>query len=161
MSTIISPCGTYRYRLEREITEIGSVFGFFGVNPSTADAEFEDATTRKWAGFCRVNGARRYIAGNPFAFRATNVKELASVNDPIGPDNANHIAQIIQDCDVLVPCWGSRDKLPKQLHHHLVRLKLTLLESGKPVKIFGLTASNDPMHPLMLAYNTPLIIWNP
>ena len=56
---IISPCGTYRYRLERP-----DVFGDFTtaiimVNPSTADAENDDATIRKLKGF----GARRECEG--------------------------------------------------------------------------------------------------
>lgn len=157
---VISPCGRYRYRLERDVMPYrGHVVAFFGVNPSTADALAEDATTRKWAGFCRKNGWRRYIAGNPFAFRATNVKELAGMSDPMGPDNFRHIMQIIADADILVPCWGSRNKIPKELHHHLLRLKRVILDSGKPVRIFGLTKSGDPMHPLMLGYDTPLVEW--
>ena len=159
MKAVISPCGLYRYRLERDVQPEGRVFAFFGVNPSTADANTEDATTRKWRGFCIRNGARRYIAGNPFAYRATDVNELEMAIDPIGPGNLAAIAGIIADSDVLVPCWGSRDKLPKSIRHHLIRLKRTLFESGKPVKIFGLTASGDPKHPLMLGYDTPLVEW--
>lgn len=161
MSAKFSPCGKYRYRIDREVQPIGNVYAFFGINPSTAGAEIEDATSRKWRGFSRVLGARKYIAANPFAFCATNVKELANASDPVGPDNLAHITQIISEADFLVPCWGSRDKIPKQLHHHLVRLKRTLFESGKPVAIFGLTASGYPKHPLMLSYNTPLQKWTP
>jgi hypothetical protein len=159
MSAILSPCGLYRYRLEREVQTEGQVFAFFGVNPSTADADVEDATTKKWRGFCLRNGARRYIAGNPFAFRATDVKQLATVSDPVGAANLEHIMQIIADADVLIPCWGSRAKLPPTLRYALHRLKQTIHESGKPVRIFGLTKTLDPIHPLMLGYDTPLIPW--
>ena len=159
MSAILSPCGLYRYRLERDLAPVGMVFAFFGVNPSTADADTEDATTRKWAGFCKVNGARRYLAGNPFAYRATNVKALVSIFDPVGPDNQAHLMAIIAEADVLIPCWGSSDKVPNQLRHHFDRLRITLGESGKPIKVFGFTKSGDPMHPLMLGYSTPLIPW--
>jgi len=34
-----------------------------------------------------------------------------------------------------------------------------LCTSGKPVKVFGLTAGGDPKHPLMLPYDTPLVDW--
>lgn len=159
MSAEFSPCGNYRYRLERQIAESGIVIAFFGVNPSTAGAEVEDQTTLKWRGFSERHGARRYIAGNPFAYRATDIKHLASVRDPIGPDNLRHLARIIEDAHLLVPCWGNRSKLPPQLRPQLHSLEFIIRASGKPVKIFGLTKSGDPMHPLMLAYSTPLVDW--
>jgi hypothetical protein len=40
-------------------------------------------------------------------------------------------------------------------------LAAALLNSGKPVKVFGLTASGDPKHPLMLGYDTQLVEWRP
>ena len=159
MSAIISGCGQYRYRLERDIQMDGIVVAFFGVNPSKADAHVEDTTTRKWAGFCRVMGAKRYIAGNLFAYRSTDVKVLTTICDPIGHDNDVHIDNIIADADVIVPCWGNRSKIPKALRWRLDYLTARLFASGKPVKIFGLTASGDPMHPLMLGYSTPIIDW--
>ncbi len=61
--------------------------------------------------------------------------------------------------DVLVPCWGSRTKLPKSLHVHLDRLLEQLVASGKPVLAFGVTGSGDPKHPLMLGYSTKLVPW--
>lgn len=159
MSAIFSPCGKFRYRLERPIAENGIVIAFFGVNPSTAGAEIEDQTTVKWRGFSRVNGARRYLAGNPFAFMATNVRGLASADDPVGPDNAKYLAGIMADADLLVPCWGSRTKLPPKLRPHLDALATVIRSCGKPVRIFGFTKSGDPIHPLMLSYATPLIEW--
>jgi len=159
MSAIISQCGNYRYRLERQIAESGIVIAFFGVNPSTADAEAEDQTTMKWRGFAKVHGARKYIAGNPFAYRTTDVRQLSWVTDPIGPDNLRHTAKIIEDADLLIPCWGSHLKLPPKLRPHLNSLEFVIRASGKPVKIFGLTKSGDPMHPLMLGYSTPLVNW--
>lgn len=161
MSAIISECGKYRFRLEREIQPIGNVCAYFGVNPSTADSEVEDATTRKWNGFSLRNGFRRYIVGNAFAYRATDVSVLSQV--PLGSDdsasNLAHIGKIIKDADILVPCWGSRKKLHPSLWTHLTRIKIMIFESGKPVMIFGLTQSGDPKHPLMLGYDTRLIPW--
>lgn len=160
MSAIFSACGTYRHRLEREVQPEGVVFAYFGVNPSKAGAIVEDQTTMKWRGFTLINGGRRYIAGNAFGYRATAVRDLASVADPVGPGNADHINAIIADADILVPCWGSRIKLPKHLRIHLDDLMVRLLGSGKPVKVFGRTSSGDPKHPLMLGYDTPLTEWS-
>lgn len=159
MSAIISHCGTYRYRLEREVQMDGVVVAYFGVNGSTATATEDDQTVRKWIGFTKVNGGRRFIVGNAFAYRATEVAELGLAGDPIGPENDAHIAQIIADADILVPCWGSRKKLPPRLYDRLDALRDILFAADKPVKIWGLSQSGDPLHPLMLGYSTPLVDW--
>ena len=159
-SAVISTCGLFRYRLDRPVALKGLVFAFFGVNGSTATGTEEDQTTRKWFGFTSRNGGSRYIAGNPFALRATDVKELARAADPVGPENARYLAEIIAEADVLVPCWGNRGKVPKHLRGHFDRLRNQLFESGKPVKIFGQTKGGDPLHPLFLGYDTPLVPWH-
>lgn len=161
MSAIISDCGTYRYRLERDVQKDGTIFAYFGVNGSTATATEDDHTVRKWIGFTKVNGGRRFIVGNAFAYRATNVRELGTANDPIGPENDAHLAKIIADADILVPCWGSRHKLPARLHSRLDALRNILFSAEKPVKIWGLSKSGDPLHPLTLGYSTQLIDWRP
>lgn len=161
MNAIISDCGRFRYRLEREIADAGIVIAYLGINPSTATAEIEDQTTMKWRGFALRNGARRYIAGNPFAYRATNVKELATAIDPIGPENDAHLLQIMKDADLIIPCWGNRLKLPLSLRHRLNQVSVMLSLSRKPLKCFGTTASGDPKHPLMLGYATQLVEWRP
>jgi hypothetical protein len=163
MSAVISACTLYRYRLDRELGVFqkppGFVIAYFGVNGSTADALTDDHTVRKWIGFSNLAGARRFIVGNAFGFRATDVKELARAADPIGPDNDRYLAEIIAEADILVPCWGSRGKLPRRLRPRLDDVAAMLWASGKPVKCFGVTASLDPLHPLTLAYSTPLIDW--
>jgi hypothetical protein len=79
VSAVISPCGAYRYRLERP-----DVFGDFStavimVNPSTADATENDATIRKLIGFRNHHSWGHIIVGNLFAYRATDVRELGAV----------------------------------------------------------------------------------
>lgn len=159
MSAVISSCGQYRYWLERDLQLTGDVWGILGVNPSKADGTRDDASTRKFNGFGLRNGCRRYVLANPFAYRATAVKELARVIDPMGPENNSYLLRLIEEVDVIVPCWGDRGKIPKQLWANLNHLRALVLHSGKPVKIFGLTKSCDPMHPLMLGYATPMIDW--
>ncbi|MES2634083.1 MAG: DUF1643 domain-containing protein [Pseudomonadota bacterium] len=160
MSAIISECGKYRYRLERTVAMEGPVYAFFGVNPSTADAELDDATVRKWTGFVKRWGGSRFIVGNVFAYRATDVRELAiAPGHAIGPENIRHLREIAAAADICVPCWGSRAKLPQELHPSLKHMERELRATGKPLAHFGLTASGDPKHPLMLGYDTPLIDW--
>ncbi|WP_250865629.1 DUF1643 domain-containing protein [Caballeronia sp. INSB1] len=161
MNAIISACGAFRFRLERDVQMEGLTFAYFGVNPSTADATSDDATVRKWNGFTKVNGGRRFIVGNVSAFRATDVRALGATL--ISPDqwhaNIEHLQRIIADADVLVPCWGNRSKAPRHLRNDFDMVLAMLQTSGKPVRHFGLTSSGDPKHPLMLAYATPLTEW--
>jgi len=99
VSAILSACGLYRYRLERSFAAPADwpTYAFFGVNGSTADATRDDHTVRKWIGFCRTFKAKRFVVGNAFAFRATDVRELALAADPIGPANDRYLAEIIAE----------------------------------------------------------------
>jgi hypothetical protein len=159
MSAILSPCGTYRYRLERAVALDGPVFAFFGVNPSTADASLDDATVRKWTGFVKRWGGSRFIVGNVFPYRATDITTLRDLNVLAvrRDENDIHLMQIAKAADVLVPCWGDSAKLPKVLRPWLAYTMKNLRATGKPIKAFGFTASGEPKHPLMLGYDTPLV----
>lgn len=157
MSAILSTCGTYRYRLERTVSDRGTTYGFFGVNPSTADATLDDATVRKWRGFTDRWEGWRFLVGNAFAFRATDVRALQRVADPVGPDNDFHIERIAAQADVLVPCWGNTQKVPEALRGRFAQVLAILRATGKPVMTFGFTTGGDPKHPLMLGYGAKLI----
>lgn len=158
-SAVISECGQYRYRLDRDVQDVGLVIAYFGINPSTADASIDDHTVRKWRGFTLRNGGRKFIVGNAFSYRATDVKLVGSCASSRGPLHGGHIDQIILDADILVPCWGNSSKVPYRLRSTVQDLLRQLLASGKPVLHFGKTNSGDPMHPLTLGYDTPLTPW--
>ena len=154
---IISDCGRYRYCLTQKVAASGPVFAFFGVYPSVADAEAGDAGMRKKIGFTRRWGGSQCVAGSIFAFRTASVSVLGKCADPFGPRNAVELENIIQCADVLVPCWGTRSKLPERLRPRVAWLSGLLLASGKPVKCLGITKGGDPCHPLMVEYDTPLV----
>ena len=162
MSAILSPCGLYRYRLERVVGMVGPVYAFFGINPSTADAVENDATVRKWIGFTKTWGGSRFIVGNVNPLRSKDVRALATAPRwlDIGRENERHILAMCEEADTLVPCWGSRDKVPRVMHNELDALMSLLVGTRKPVMHFGLTKSGDPMHPQMLGYATQLQPWS-
>lgn len=162
MSAVISECGLYRYRLDRDCGlafEGSKVFAYFGINPSTADAELDDSTVRKWRGFTQRNGGHRFIVGNVFSYRATDVRHLAGPIQPQGPLHHEHLLDIIREADVLVPCWGNSAKVPPRLRPAIADLLNLLVNSGKPVLHFGTTDRGDPGHPLFLPYTTQLLPW--
>lgn len=151
----------YRYSLTREFpfADDGPVYAFIGINPSTADDHEDDATVRKWKGFVGRWGGSKFIVANIFAARSTDVNGLALMDDPVGPHNDFHIQAILNTADIIVPCWGSRKKIPNHLHERVDKVTLLVLQYGKAIKCFGKTASGDPMHPLMLGYDTTLKDW--
>jgi hypothetical protein len=164
MSAIISPCGTYRYRLERHWPEGAEHYGqttVIMVNPSTADATENDHTIRKLIGF----GAHRWaniVVGNLFAFRATDVRELEAALDPIGPENDDHLRTMIGEAYRLIFAWGPASKLPKRLRTRWRTVWDMAQDAGKePLGIGKPAKDGHPRHPLMLAYSETLRPWRP
>ena len=113
MSAIISECGHYRYRLDREIYPFKPAVAVIMVNPSTADATTNDATIRKLLGFGERRGWGRLIVGNLFAWRSKDVHDLANAADPIGPENDAHLRQIFLEADCVIAAWGPSAKVHK------------------------------------------------
>lgn len=132
------------------------------VNPSTADAVENDATIRKLIGFRDRHGWGHLIVGNLFAYRATDVRDLAHASDPIGPDNDDHLRSMIGEAQQLVVAWGPVTKQPKSLRDRwriVIEIAQTL---GKPVLSIGEPAKcGHPCHPLMLPYTRKLQAWSP
>lgn len=159
-SAILSPCGQYRYRLEREVAPFGRVAAIVMVNPSTATAETDDHTISKWIGFSRPLGLRKLVVGNKFAFRATDVSELGTAADPIGLDNDKHLEQIMRDADVHIVAWGTLGKLPKRLRTRWWAIIDIAAHVGCPLYCLGIAKDKHPLHPLMLSYKTPLREWS-
>lgn len=160
-SAVISNDGLYRLRLDRDMGIDGITAAILGVNPSTADAEIDDATIRKDYGFCRRNGIGRFIKGNKFAFRATDVKALRTAADPVGPMNDHYLEQMMIEADKVIAAWGPLSKLPPHLRGRWKRVVEIARNVGKPLYCFGTAQDGQPRHTLMLAYGTPLVAWNP
>lgn len=159
MSAIFSACGTWRYRLERDLGRAGPTVAILGVNPSTAGAEVNDQTIRKDIGFGARHGWGRLIKGNLFAFCATDVKRLRTAPDPVGPDNDLHLTAIMHDADTVIAAWGPRAKLPPHLRPRYHKVARIADDAGKPLMCFGVAQDGHPRHTLMLAYDTPLVAW--
>lgn len=160
MSAIISPCGLYRYRLDRP-----DVFGDFStavimVNPSTADAVENDATIRKLIGFRNRYGWGNLIVGNLFAYRTKDVREFGRVSDPIGPDNDYHLRHILGAAQSVIVAWGPLSKQPKALRERWRAIAALAQPLGKPLLSIGPTAKcGHPCHPLMLSYELAPRSW--
>lgn len=161
MSAIISDCGRYRYRLERDGLGDGQTTVIM-VNPSTADAERDDATIRKLRGFGERYRWGKIVVGNLFAYRATDVRELRSAPDPVGPENDSHLMDMLREADRFVVAWGPAAKLPKRLRTRFRRvLEIGAFVSRQPLSIGKPAKDGHPCHPLMLPYSLELQPWSP
>ena len=155
----------HRLRLDRTVRIEGPFepkrVVFIGVNPSLADGVDDDPTVRKLAGFCLRWGYSDFTVVNVFSRVATKVKELSRPGlVAMSPRARDHFIQACTEADLIVPMWGSRNKLPQSLHSDVDWTLAFLREHyWKKVEVFGMTESGDPMHPLMLSYATPLRPW--
>ncbi|MEC9068129.1 MAG: DUF1643 domain-containing protein [Pseudomonadota bacterium] len=161
MNAVLSPCGAYRYRLERSVSLLGDTAAVVMVNPSTADAHVDDPTIRRVIGFAKRLQWARILVGNVFAFRATEVRDLAYAADPHGPENSAYLEAILEEADLALFAWGPVAKLPKHLRESWRSVWDASLKVGLPVRCLGTAKDGHPRHPLMLSYSARLVSWVP
>lgn len=161
---IFSTCGRYRYTLERAWASIPRYVLWIMLNPSTADAEKNDATIRRCLGFAREWNYTGILVGNLYGWRATKPQELwdtarAGV-DVIGPENPRHIVGLLRRAALVVCAWGQEGPVQRarfdvlqaiRQHHapHILRMN-----QGK------LGDMQQPSHPLMLRRGLKPVRWN-
>ncbi|WP_313004812.1 DUF1643 domain-containing protein [Brevundimonas sp.] len=159
MSAVFSECGLYRYRLDRHLSDEGETLAAVLVNPSTADAARDDQTIRKVQGFARRAGFGHLIVGNLFAYRSTDIKGLAAVEDPRGGfDNNKHLEAMIVEADSVLFAWGASDKIPKKWRGCWTGVADIADRAGKQPLCLGVAKDGHPLHPMTLGYSR---LWQP
>ena len=154
MSAVISPCGRYRYRLDRQLVEPDPEHQmptalFIMLNPSTADDVLDDQTIRRCITFAQREGCDRLTVVNLFALRSTNPAALETAADPIGPENDAYLAQAIQGhSGIVIAAWGA---------HAIARARGEALNAKYgPFLCLGTTLGRAPRHPLYVRADHPL-----
>lgn len=139
-AALISPCGRYRYRLERPGRR---PLAFVMLNPSRADAERDDPTIRRCGALAAALGHDGLVVGNLYALRMPSPRALLADPDPIGPDNDAALARIGSEHGLVVCAWGNHAEEARAAG--VVRL---LRGAGAVLACLGLTARGAPRHPL-------------
>lgn len=140
-SAVISTCGRYRYRLDRRWAD-GPPIVWLMLNPSTADAEAEDATSRRVQAFSRAWGYGALTIVNLYAYRVTDPRALWLAVDPVGPENDAYLAEAFTGGTVIA-AWG--------VHARPERIAEVLALPGMDrLKALALTKTGQPRHPLYL-----------
>ncbi|MGW7425765.1 DUF1643 domain-containing protein [Streptomyces sp. NPDC054813] len=146
-SAVLSDCGQYRYLLAREWADTGKSAAFVLLNPSTADATTDDATTVRCIKYAQSWGCGALLIVNLYAWRATQPRDLATADDPVGPENAAYLRAAAAVAEhtggPLVAGWGT--------HAHPERVTDVLALPGMHrLSTLAVTQGGHPHHPLRL-----------
>lgn len=147
---IFSPCEKWRYVLWRVWDSELPMLISIGLNPSTADAVYNDRTVSKMIKYAKSLGYGGIIKLNVYAWRAKFPKEMMRQGVAAIGDLNDYWIQAVEQTfgpagrDVIgmrIACWGQHDFLNRgaviqqyipDLHH------------------FGLNGNGTPKHPLYL-----------
>ena len=160
MGAILSPSGRYRYLLWRELTKqrvsIRRTCLFIMLNPSTADAEYDDPTIRRCKSFALREHCDRLEVVNLFAYRATNPDALKVISREVafGPKNLEYIQQATHTAEVIIAGWGALGA-----RYGMDKYILKLID--RPVYCLGKTMHGMPRHPLYVSNDQPLELFKP
>ena len=153
---LISPCGAYRYRLTRRWDADRPLAAFVMLNPSTADGTRDDPTIRCCVRLARREGYGGIRVVNLFAYRTPHRKRLATVADPVGPDNDGHICEAAALGAVTIAAWGGYVAIPERAGAVLDMLREAAARL-KCIEMIGPPTNRQPRHPLYLSRVATLV----
>lgn len=147
-SALFSPNGGYRYTLRRQWA-VGDPLVFIGLNPSTADAERDDATVARCMLRARRLGYPGLLMLNVFALRSTDPAVLKHAGDPVGPENDRWLREAAAYDTLFVAAWGTL--CPPERAREVE----AMFPPGR-LWCLGRTKHGHPRHPLYVRSDKPL-----
>lgn len=147
---IISPDKLYRYSLIRNWNPLEKEILFIGINPSTADANVDDATIRRLKEFAKVYKYGGLRIHNLYAFRTEDCSQLKEAKDPFGEHNWDFLLKYRNKLKTVVFMWGNNKKDINDIRHRVI-------EAYPNALCFGHNQDGSPKHPLFLSGETKLI----
>ena len=150
----------WRYRLDRiwDLDGKGTV-AFVMLNPSTANAEHDDATIRRCVGYAKTLGYGHLVVVNLYGYRATNPKDLLrqiaeDEGFAIGAGNDAHVLAALQEANLVVAAWGANAPASRVEAMHC-----TFRALRSTVFCLGWTRKRAPVHPLRQPREAPLSLY--
>ena len=120
---VISVFGQYRYSLSRIWDEDRSKVLFIMLNPSTADAEKDDATTTRCINYAKRWGYGGIMIGNIYPYRTKSpkiLKKWLKRYDALEKlphayyMNTSNVKRMAEEADLVICAWGGNHKgIPK------------------------------------------------
>lgn len=155
--------GDHRYSLTREwdITNEKRTL-FIMLNPSTADEQQDDMTTRRCINFAKRWGCGSLEICNLFSYRTTYPKDLHALpySEIIGEKNRYYLEKAFKEATIIVVAWGKHGKLHKQSTHIHHFLKQWSHEYEKTIYCLGFLKNKEPRHPLYAPAETEKLIFS-
>ncbi len=124
------------------------------MNPSTAGHDCGDATVAWCWRWSKSIGCTRLIVVNADAYRCTDQRRLAEVEDPCGEENEDHWRRAAVESDMIVLGYG-RPKL-RALRSHGPRMA-RIMRRYQPLFAWRVSRDGTPWHPLYLPADTQAI----
>ncbi|KRC18091.1 DUF1643 domain-containing protein [Acidovorax sp. Root219] len=141
-----SDCGRYRYALTEVWDEKRPTVMFLLMNPSVAGVEHADPTLIKTGRLARAWGYGGQLVGNMHAYRVTDSKLLAGVDDPVGPGNDAALLEMAGEARMVVLAYG----LPPKTLRPRAQAVIRMLGEMASLQFLRLTQDGTPAHPLYL-----------
>lgn len=152
MGANFSDCKRYRWLLWRVWEDRKPLFGFIGLNPSTADETNDDPTVARCGVRARNLGAGGLLVGNLYGYRATDPRKMKEQDNPVGQYNDTHLRLMGDICQTVLLGWGAHAEKGRSA---LIIGMLRALPKPPNLIHLGLTGSGEPRHPLYIGYKTP------
>ncbi|MCY4212490.1 MAG: DUF1643 domain-containing protein [Gammaproteobacteria bacterium] len=142
----------YRYRLERKeiplkTAQSHGTVNFIMLNPSTATAQCNDKTVGNCEQLAQSWGYENLIVTNLFAYRDTNPDRLRVFDEPVGPDNDNHLLEAAREADLRIAAWGGQGDGFCFWQDRAIWLRVRLHVEQLDLKCWGRTKAFHPKHP--------------
>ena len=167
-AALFSPCGRYRWWLQRRWDPAMPTLLFIGLNPSRADGERDDPTLRRLMGFARAWGYGGLEVLNLFARVASSPAVLRRSADPVGSENDRWLEQRLRALQTgpaggaIWLGWGNGGVWRGRDQQVLALLATASASAACPWLALGLTAAAQPRHPLYVAGDArPLRLLHP
>ncbi len=155
----------YRYVLDREWDESGSLVTFIMLNPSNADEVVDDRTIKRCIAFAKEWGCGRLRVVNLFARIATKPNDLAAMQakgeNIVGLDTDDDIRAAVGEAELVVCAWGNNVYRVGKGQSRVQEVLAIIREQGKTPHTLGhLTKESQPRHPLYLRGDIQPVLWN-
>lgn len=144
-SAILSKNRKHRYLLSRIWDLKNETILFIMLNPSSADENIDDPTTKKVISYSKKWGYGGLHVCNLYTYRTTSPKILFDIPKNKRGSNKNEIKKYAKKCSKIVYAWGNKEKVPSWLNQMVPN-----------PSFIELSKEGVPKHPLYLKSNLKL-----
>ena len=156
-----APVDCYRYALKLTWDEKLPAMMALMMNPSAAGHEGSDSTVNKVIRCAMRWGYGTLYIGNSAAYRCKDQSLLDTVQDPRGPLNDQHLAEMAGKSDFILLGYGKPKAARMQGAGLDAAMKLVAAGHGHKMHALVLNGDGTPRHPLYVRNSVEPVRWVP